>query len=146
MLQVIYEAANDLESGRLARIDEDRGVIHVKVDKHAPLGDVVEQLRTEFDQFVTRTDWYQLWRDEIVSRHTPGRPLRLQFVLVPDIDGVIIFEDRGLVSSYVAQDMTVEQFAAAMNEAVQRIIDGGCWFQLFGGEIIDHSPETMSRA
>ena len=146
MLQVTYEAVDDLEPGRLARIDEDRGAISIKVDKLAPLRAVIEQLRIEFAQFLTRTDWYQLWGDEIVSRHTPDRSLRLEFILVPGVaHGVGIAEDRGIVRNYVAEGMTTAEFAEAMNPAVQGVIDGGCWFQLYAGEIIDHSPEPMSQ-
>lgn len=146
MLQVTYEAVDDLEPGRLARIDEDRGTILIKVDKLAPLRAVIEQLRIEMDQFVTRTDWYQLWGDEIVSRHTPGQPLRVEFILVPGYTrGVGIAEDRGTVRNYIAAGMTTEEFAEAMNPAVQGVIDGGCWFQLYAGEIIDHSPGPMSQ-
>jgi hypothetical protein len=146
MLQVTYEAVDDLEPGRLARIDEDRGAITIKVDKLAPLRAVITQLRVEFVQFLTRTDWYQLWGDEIISRHTPSHPLRLEFILVPGAShGVGIAEDKGIVRNYVAEGMTVEQFAEAMNPAVQNVIDGGCWFQLYAGEIIDHSPEPMSQ-
>ena len=146
MLQVTYEAVDDLEPGRLARIDEDRGTIRIKVDKGAPLRTVIQQLRIEFAQFLTRTDWYQLWGDEIVSRHTPDRPLQLEFILVPGFaHGVGIAEDKGIVRNYVAAGMTTVEFAEAMNPAVQNVLDGGCWFQLFGGEIIDHSPEPMSQ-
>jgi hypothetical protein len=146
MLQVTYEAVGDLEPGRLARIDEDRGQIHIRVDKFAPLPKVIAQLNVEMAQFLARADWYQLWGDEIVSRHTPGRPLRAEFTLVSHPgSGVGIAEDRGVVRIYVADGMTPAEFAASMNPAAQDFLDGGCWFQLFAGEIIDHSPEPMSR-
>ncbi|MEU4154728.1 hypothetical protein [Streptomyces antimycoticus] len=146
MLHVTYEATNDLEPGRIARIDEERGAIHVTVDRREPLKNVVEQLNTEMAQFLSRADWYQLWGHEIVSRHTPDRPLRLEFTLVPGYaNGVGIAEDRGVVRVYVAAAMTTEQFAAAMNPAVRDVLDGGCWFQMFAGEIIDHSREPMSQ-
>jgi hypothetical protein len=146
MLNVTYEATNDLEPGRIARIDEERGAIHVKVDRREPLKKVIEQLNIEMAHFLSRADWYQLWGNEIISRHTPDRPLRLEFTLVPGYaDETAIAEDRGVVRIYVAAAMTTEQFAAAMNPAVRDFLDRGCWFQLYAGEIIDHSTEPMSQ-
>jgi hypothetical protein len=146
MLQVTYEAVDDLEPGRIARIDEDRGAISVKVDKREPLSRVIKQLNVEMAQFLARADWYQLWRDEIVSRHTPNRPLRVEFILVPGFsESIAIGEGRGVVPIYVAAGMTTVQFAASMNPAVQDFLDSGRWFQLFAGEIIDHGPEPMSK-
>ncbi|MFD5798795.1 hypothetical protein ACFWIO_35730 [Streptomyces diastatochromogenes] len=146
MLQVTYEAVDDLGPGRLAWIDEDRGKIHIKVDGLAPLPKVIAQLNVEMALFLARADWYQLWDDEILSRHTPGRPIRAEFTLVPHPGpGVGIAEDRGVVRIYVADCMTTTEFAASMNPAVQDFLDGGCWFQLYAGEIIDHSPGPMSQ-
>ena len=146
MLQVTYEATDDLEPGRLARIDEDRGVIHVKVDKFAPLKAVIDQLNTEVGQVLAGADWYQLWRDEIVSRHTPDRPLRVEHVLLPGApDGAGIAEVRGAVHIYIDPQQDTEQFVAAVNPAMANFLNAGCWFQLYAGEIIDHSPEPVSQ-
>ena len=146
MLHVTYEAAEDLEPGRLATIDEHRGELLVKLDRTQPLRRVVGQLNVEMDQFLARADWFQLWGKDILSRHTPSRPLRVEFVVVPaPSDGIGIAEDKGVVRFYVASSMTTEQFAAAMNPAVKGLLEGGCWFQLYAGEIIDYRPESMSR-
>lgn len=146
MLHVTYEAAEDLEPGRLARIDEDRGSVTIKVDKHAPLEDVVRQLNIEMVQFLDRADWFQLWGDEIASRHNPQAPVHAEYIFLPGApDGVAIRESKGELHIYVEPDQTVVEFAAAANEAVRDLIAGGCWFQQFAGEIIDHSPEPASR-
>ena len=146
MLHVTYEAADDLEPGRLATIDEDRGELLIRLDKTQPLARVIRQLNVEWEQFLSRADWFQLWGKEIVSRHTPDRPLRVQFILVPGFSQSIgIGEDRGVVPVYVAAGMTTAQFAASMNPAVRDFLDRGRWFQLYAGEIIDHSPEPVSR-
>ncbi|MFF9624215.1 hypothetical protein [Streptomyces griseosporeus] len=148
MLQITYHAVADLPPGKLVRIDEDRGVIDVLLDKNAPLGDVLTQLNREMDQFLARADWFQLWGDEIVSRHTPQSPVRLEFTLDPYCAGwgePAIFEGKGTVHVRVDPELDVERFVAAFNPAVKEFLDGGCWFQLFGSEIIDHSPGPMSQ-
>lgn len=146
MLHVTYEAADDLEPGRVATIEEDRGELLIRLDKTQPLKRVIRQLNMEWAQFLSRADWFQLWHDEIISRHTPDRPLRVEFTLVPGFsNSLAIGEGRGLVPVYVSAGMTTAQFAASMNPAVQDFLDRGCWFQLFAGEIIDHSPESMSQ-
>lgn len=146
MLHVIYEAAEDLEPGRLARIDEDRGSVTIKVDKYAPLDAVIRQLNIEMADFLARADWYQLWGKEIASRHNPTAPLRVEYIFLPGApDGVAIRESKGELHVYVEPEQTVVQFAAAANEAVRDLLAGGCWFQQFAGEIIDHSPEPAGR-
>ncbi|MEW2463069.1 hypothetical protein AB0872_20495 [Microbacterium sp. NPDC047426] len=146
MLDVAYEAVNDLPSGRLAEINEDRGRIRVRLDKDEPLADVVRQLNIEIDQLMSSARWFQLWGDEIVSRATPDCPLRIRYVLKDwHLDEPAVAEDRGVISVYINQDMTTEQFAAAMNPATKKQLAGGRWFQLYGGEIIDNSPEPMRQ-
>ncbi|GGT85385.1 hypothetical protein [Streptomyces coeruleorubidus] len=146
MLDVAYEAVEDLPPGRLAKIDEDRGRIRVRLDKNEPLADVVRQLNIEIDEFMAAGHWFQLYGDEIVSRATPGCPLRIRYILKDDVpDGVGIGEGRGVVRVYIGAGQTVEQFAAAMNPVTKDQLDGGRWFQLFGGEIIDNSPPPMSH-
>lgn len=146
MLDVTYEAVDDLPRGRLARIDEGRGRIRVLLDKTEPLADVIRQLNVEIEDLMAAGTWFQLWEDEIVSRATPGRPLGVRYVLLPQVpDGVGIAEDRGIVSVYINSQQTVEQFAAVMNPASDRFLAGGCWFQLHAGEIIDNSTEPMSQ-
>jgi hypothetical protein len=146
MLDVAYEAIEDLEPGRLARIDEDRGTIRVRLDKHAPLADVVRQLNIEIDRLMSSSHWFQLWDEEIVSRDTPNCSLRIHYLLdckVPN--GVGVAEARGLLRVYIDPAIDTTHFAAVMNPATKEHLDGGCWFQMFAGEIIDNSPEPMSQ-
>lgn len=146
MLHVTYEAAEDLEPGRLARIDEGRGSVTIKVDKWAPLKSAIRQLNVEMANFLARADWYQLWGKEIASRHNPTAPLRVEYIFMPGApDGVGMGEGKGEVHVYVDPDQTTAQFAAAANRATQSLLAGGCWFQQYAGEIIDHSPEPMSQ-
>jgi hypothetical protein len=148
MLDVAYEAVTDLPPGRLAAIDEDRGTIRVRVDKHEDLAAVVRQLNIEVERLMSSSHWFQLWKDEIVSRDTPGCPLRIQYVLHPTVPreiGVGVAEGRGIVRVYIHPHLKVDQFAAAMNPVSDNFLAGGQWFQLYGGEIIDNSPEPMSH-
>lgn len=145
-MDVAYEAVEDLPPGRLAKIDEDRGRIRVRLDKSAPLADVVRQLNIEIEQLMSGARWFQLWGDEIVSRATPGSPLRIRYVLKDwPLEEPAVAEDRGVVSVYINDKMTTEQFAASMNPATKTHLAGGHWFQLYAGEIIDNSPEPTSH-
>jgi hypothetical protein len=147
MLHVTYEISDRLTPGRLAQIDEDRGRVQVLLDGTAPLADVVPALNDEIDRFMQSAQWFQLWDDEIVSRDTPGRPLRIEYILdgrFPYSIGAGVAEDRGTVRVYINPGLTTRAFAAAMNPATRRFLKDGHWFQLYGGEIIDASPETMS--
>lgn len=148
MLQVTYHAVTDLPPGRLVQIDEDRGAIDVRLDEHAPLAAVLAQLNREMEQFLSRADWFQLWGDEILSRHTPQSPIRLEFTLDPFVTGwgePAIIEGKGIVRVRVDPELDVTRFVAAFNPAIKEFLNGGCWFQLFAGEIIDHSSEPMSQ-
>ncbi|MEG8275709.1 hypothetical protein [Streptomyces sp. AHA2] len=147
MLDVAYEAVNDLPPGRLAAIDEDRGLIRVRLDVSEPLEPVVQQLNIEIDHLMSAAHWFQLWGDEIVSRDTPECPLRVRYVLKDwQTEEAFVAEDRGVVSVYASQNLTVLQFAAALNQATKQLLAGGHWFQLYAGEIIDNSPEPMRQA
>lgn len=146
MLDVTYEAVEDLPPGRLAKIDEDRGTIRVRVDASAPLPEVVGQLNREIDQLLTSSDWFQLWKDEIVSRGTPAYSLRIVYLLEKKEErGVYVEERKGLVSVHIDPVLNAEEFAAAMNPATRQHLAGGQWFQMYAGEIIDNSPEPMSQ-
>jgi hypothetical protein len=147
LLSVTYEATEHLEPGRLARVDEGRGTVTIMVDKTQPLRAVIRQLNIEMSHFLARADWYQLWGTEIASRHNPAAPLRVEYIFLPGAPkGVGIHEDKGEVHIYVEPEQDVTQFAAAATEAARSVLDGGCWFQLYAGEIIDHSPEPVSQA
>lgn len=146
MLRVEYEAVEDLHPGRLADISEDRGHIRVRVDGTAPLADVVRQLNVEVESLLSTSQWFQLWKDEIVSRGTPDCSLGVVYLLqCEEPDGVTVRERRGLVRVLIDPALSTEEFAAAMNPATERFLEGGQWFQLYGGEIIDMTPETVSK-
>jgi hypothetical protein len=146
MLDVTYEAVDDLMPGQLAVIEEDRGRIRFRLDKTRPLADVVRKLNIEIDRVLSTAHWFQLWGDEIISRNTPGSPLRIEYLLQrEEADGVRLEERKGLVSVLIDPNLDTEQFAAAMNPTVMGLLDGGQWFQLFAGEIIDNSPESLSQ-
>jgi hypothetical protein len=135
-----------MEPGRLARIDVDRGRIRTILDKRAPLADVVRQLNIEIDDLMASCTWFQLWGDEIVSRNTADAPLRVEYLLdCHERDTAIVLERKGLVRVHIDPRLTVAEFAAAMNPATKEFLAGGCWFQLHAGEIIDNSPEPMSK-
>jgi hypothetical protein len=147
MLHVTYEAVDDLEPGRLARIDEGRGRIRILLDRHELLKDVVRQLNVEINDLMSLARWFQLWEDEIVGRDTPGSPLRVVYLLhLEQPSGAIIHEKKGLVSVRIDPAMSVAQFAAAMNPASKLFLAGGRWFQLYAGEIIDIGPEPALKA
>ncbi|GGV36524.1 hypothetical protein GCM10010293_39840 [Streptomyces griseoflavus] len=144
MLRVTYEAVNHLAPGRLAWIDEGRGRLRVEVDKTAPLEDVVRQLNIEFDELMAEGNWFQLWRGEIISRHTPGAPISVRFILglcrYQPPDTAAVLEDRGLVRVHVDPALNTEEFAVAMNFGAKELLAGGQWFQLHAGEIITMDP------
>lgn len=146
MLQVTYEAVEDLEPGRLAHIEQTRGRVRNLLDSQAPLGDVVRKLNVEIAQLVASGTWYQLWGDEIVGRDTPGAPLRIRYLLkrvVPKT--AVVREGKGLVAVYIDPTFDVPAFAAAMNQAAKQLLDGGRWFQAHAGEIIDMTPEELTE-
>lgn len=146
MLHVTYEARSDLEPGRIARISEDRGSLRIDLDITEPLTRVVRQLNIEMTDFLARADWFQLYGGEILSRHTPLTPLRVIHTLHPRLEQVaFIAEGRAMARIYADPAMSVPQFAAAANEAMCELLNGGCWFQLYAGEIIDQSPEPVSQ-
>jgi hypothetical protein len=146
MLDVTYEAVTDLPPGRLAKIDEDRGQIRVRLDKTQPLADVVRQLNIEIERLMSSAHWFQLWKDEIVSRDTPDRPLRIEYLLeMKEPDGACVEERKGLVSVYIDPTLDTAGFAAAMNPTTRDFLAGGQWFQLYEGEIIDNSPPEPSH-
>jgi len=146
MLDVTYEAVDDLAPGCLATIDEGRGRLRVRLERNALLKDAIAQLNIEVDSLMRSARWFQLWKDEIVSRNSPDRPLRVEYRLeCKEEDGAYIEERKGLVSVFVDPSLSIEQFAAAMNPSTECFLAGGQWFQLYGGEIIDNSPERVSQ-
>ena len=147
MLHVTYEAVEDLDPGRLAQVVEDRGRIQIRLDRSATLADVVRQLNIEIEDLMSAACWFQLWKDQIISRDTPGAPLRIQYLLYrEEDDGAVVLESRGLVRVNIDPCLSVEEFAAAMNPAAEKFLRRGLWFQLFAGEIVDMSPEPANHA
>lgn len=139
MLDVIYEA-RELD-GRLAVIREGRGLLQIHLEQTAPLEAVLVQLNEEFARLAAEGNWFQLWRDEIIGPETPGRPLKIWFRLEPGMPvPVYLRECRGLVDIRVNPDLSTTEFAAAMHDPVAELMDGGHWFQVYGGEIIDMCP------
>lgn len=147
MLKVTYKAVTDLPSGRLVDIDEGGGRVDIRFDETAPLADVVAQFNIEIDRMVRSARWFQFWDDgEIVSCNTPRKPLRIEFILERKEHRGVIFEERkGDLKAYVDPDIDVSRFAAVMNPLSAKHLSGGRWFQLYGGEIMDASPESMSK-
>ncbi|MGW6531377.1 hypothetical protein [Streptomyces venezuelae] len=142
MLDVTYEAVDHLAPGQLVNVDEGRGRIRVELDRHAPLQAVVQKLNVEVDQLLATGHWFQLWRDEIISRATPRTSLRINYLLHRIIGGTTVaIEDRGLIDFHADPALDTAEFAASVNVAVKNLLDGGQWFQLYDGEIIDNSPE-----
>lgn len=143
MIHVTYEATEAPTS--LAAIDEDRGAVRVTLDQDAPLDAVVRQLNVEVERFMSSSEWFQLWGDDIVSRNAPSS-LRVLYRFDPEQQfGVKVKERKGLVTVHIAPDLDVKAFAAAMTEASKLFLAGGQWFQLYAGEIIDMTPETMTQ-
>lgn len=146
MLHVTYEAVANLPGGQPVHIDEGHGRVEIQFDRNAPLEDVVRQFNIEIDRMVRSARWFQLWDDEIVSCNTPQRPLRIEFLLeMEEPLGVIFKEGKGDLKAFVDPAMDVERFAAVMNVLTAEHISGGRWFQLYGGEIHDVSPESVSQ-
>jgi hypothetical protein len=56
----------------------------------------------------------------------------------------VIRENRGLVTIDIDPALSVTEFAAAMVEGSRQFLDGGQWFQLYAGEIIDMTPEKLT--
>lgn len=145
MLRVVYEVA-DLKPSQPVRMSEDRGVVTVLIDRNADAVEYANSLNLALDRFLSEAQWFQLWRDEIVSRSSAGSPLRVEYI-VDDLDPglcVEIREKRGLVRIHVERSATAAQFVAALNPAIEEFLLGGQWFQLWQGEIVDMaSPDTL---
>lgn len=143
MLHVTYEAVVDLPPGQLVHIDEDRGTVVIRLDRNAPLKDVVRQFNIEVHSMVRSARWFQLWDDgEIVSCNTPSKPLRIEFLLEKKEHRGVIFEERkGELKALVDPAIDVARFAAVMNPLTAEHLSGGRWFQLYGGEIHDGAPD-----
>ncbi|MGW4603666.1 hypothetical protein ACWENS_10395 [Streptomyces sp. NPDC004532] len=151
MLRVEYEATDDLEPGQAVQIDEDRGLIRVRVDKSLDAPAYTAALNEELDRFLSEAEWFQVRKDQILSPQHPDKPVRVVYRIdqVGELDdeaAIEIREGMGLVLILVDPTASVERFVAAMNPAIVKFLSGGRWFQFFAGEIVDMtSPESVSR-
>lgn len=147
MLRVVYAAAEDLEPGQMVAIGEDRGIITVRIRRAAHAREYTAALNGELERFLAGVEWFQLWKDKIVSPQSADCPVRVVYVL--DLDGelddgefVEIREHQGLVKILVDPAADVDLFVAALNPTIETFLSGGQWFQLWQGEIVDMtSPE-----
>ncbi|MFF1684664.1 hypothetical protein [Streptomyces sp. NPDC058254] len=141
MLRVVYEAADDLKPDKPVEISEDRGIITVRIRRTADAPTYTAALNGELEKFLANSEWFQLWKDEIVSPQSSECPVRVVYVL--DLDGALdagdaveIREHRGLVEILVDPEVDVARFVAALNRAIEEFLAGGQWFQHWQGEIV----------
>lgn len=151
MLRVEYEATGDLEPGQLVQIEEDRGLISIRIDQGLGPIDYTAALNDELKRFLAGSEWFQLWKDQIVSPQDSESPVRALYRIdvfgeLDDDATVEIRERKGLVEILVDPTADVHRFVAAINPAIKMLLAGGQWFQHWRGEIVDlMSPETVSR-
>lgn len=147
MLRIVYEAA-DLKPGEMVAIGEDRGIITVRIRRTADAVDYTRALTEELAAFLANSEWFQLWKDKIVSPQSTDCPVRVVYVLDGDLgvgEVVEIREHEGLVKIKVSPDADVDRFVAALNPAIEAFLAGGHWFQHWQGEIVDMtSPESQT--
>lgn len=148
MLRVVYEAADDLKPGELVRAAEDRGIITIRIRRTIDARVYTRELTAELDRFLPTVEWFQLWKDEIVSPQSMDCPVRVVIETADDLsagDVVEIREHKGLVNIRVDRDADVDRFVAALNPAIEKFLAGGQWFQHWRGEIVDMgSPDTLN--
>ncbi|ARX81612.1 hypothetical protein SMD44_01010 [Streptomyces alboflavus] len=147
MLRVIYEAVEDLRPGKIAEISEQRGGTRVRIARWASVEEYARALNEEMSAFLDRSAWFQIWRDEIVSRSGGTCSLSVIFTirdLAPG-DYVLIWESKGLVDIQIERTASAEQFVRAVNPAIEKFLDGAQWFQLWQGEIVDMASPDDPR-
>lgn len=151
MLRVEYEATDDLEPGRQVQVEEDRGLIRVRIDQTLKAPAYTLALNGELERFLARSEWFQLWKDQIVSPKDTESPVRVLYRIdqlgeLDDDDAVEIREHKGLVEMLVDPTADAHRFVAALNPAIKKFLAGGQWFQHWRGEIVDMtSPESVSQ-
>lgn len=147
MLSVIYELVPATTSGRRAHFSEARGEVRIEVADGFAAPDLIDDLNLGMQEFLDEARWFQLWRHDIIGRTGGCLSLDIQFSLA-DLepgDYVEIREKRGFVAIGVERTATAAQFVRAINPAVVNFLDGGQWFQVYAGEIVDNSvPDSMS--
>ncbi|MFH9579045.1 hypothetical protein ACH4MO_13740 [Streptomyces globisporus] len=144
MLRAVYEAA-DLEPGVISNWREERGLLQISVARHATPQQFTRSLNRTLADVLGGAHWYQVWRGEVISVASPACPLRVHFQIsefnpAPLVE---IRERKGLVSVHVSPTATADEFAHALNPALEELLAGGQWFQLWQGEILTAtSPEA----
>lgn len=147
MLRVVYSATDDLADGKVSDWHESRGLVEISVARHATPAQFIPSLNRTLADFLAQAEWYQIWEGEVISAKSPGSPLRCTFELsrlrpAPLLD---IREDKGLVALHISPLATVEQFVHIINPGNVEFLAGGCWFQLWRGEIVTmDSPEAVA--
>lgn len=151
MLHVIYEAATDLEPGKPVDVTEGRGLLRIRIAAALDAPTYTQALNRELNRVLDDgAEWYQVWRDRVISPKDPVTPIRIEYRLDEDGkldegDVVEIREHKGRIEIIVDPSATVTAFAAAVNPAIAAFLSGGQWFQHWQGEIIDTtSPEDKS--
>lgn len=144
MLRVAYEAA-DLNAEVISDWHEDRGLLKIRVARHAKPKQFTQALNRTLADILESAHWYQVWRGEVISIASPTSPLRVHFAIsdfspAPLVD---MRERKGLVTVNVSPDALVDEFVQAINAAVGELLAGGQWFQLWRGEIVTmDSPDA----
>lgn len=147
MLRVVYKA-DDLPSGVVSDWREDRGLVEIRVAREAKPRDFIPSLNRTLRDFLTNTEWFQLWEGEVISADHPQSPLRVTFELshlVPT-PTVYIREEKGDVILYVSPTASVEEFVQTLNPSIEEFLDGGQWFQLWRGEIVTMDSDEYAAA
>ncbi|GGS41090.1 hypothetical protein F2B00_03240 [Streptomyces parvus] len=147
MLRAVYEAA-DLNTGVISTWREDRGLLQISVARHSTPHQFTRSLNDTLANILSHAHWYQVWRGEIISVASPASPLRVTFE-VSEFDPaplVQIRERKGLVTVHVSRTATADEFAHALNPALEELLAGGQWFQLWQGEIITATASEVAFA
>jgi hypothetical protein len=139
MLRVVYEAVDSIEGGKLADISEQRGGTRVRVARGQDVQGYARALNEEMSRFLDQSSWFQLWRDEVISRSGGTIQLDVIFTIhdLPPGAFVAIQESKGLVDIRIERSATVDQFVASANPTIKQFLAGKQWFQLWEGEIVD---------
>jgi hypothetical protein len=144
MLRAVYEAA-DLDAGVISDWHEDRGLLKIRVASQATPEEFTRSLNGTLADILERAHWYQMWKGEVISIASPSSPLRVQFQIsnfspAPLVD---MRERKGLVTVNVSPEAQVDEFVHALNAALEELLAGGQWFQLWRGEIVTmDSPDV----
>ncbi|MFE3487515.1 hypothetical protein [Streptomyces griseus] len=147
MLRAVYQAA-DLEPGVISNWREDRGLLQIDVARNATPQQYTRSLNRTLVDVLDQAHWYQVWRGEVISVASPANPLRVQFQ-ISDFNPaplVEIRERKGLVTVHVSPTATADEFTRALNPALEELLAGGQWFQLWQGEIITATTGEVAFA